>query len=288
MDLYITIAIIGLGIVLFVKDYFTIDTTSILIMALFIVSGVLLPEEGFSGFNHPATLTLGCMFVVSAAVFKSGIINGLSAKIIRLAKIHYSVALVAFCLISALFSAFVNDAAVVAIMIPLVLSVCRETGIAPSKLLIPVSFSALFGGTCTLIGTSTNILVSSIAEKSDLGQFGMFEFSLPALCLLSIGLIYLFFIGPFLLPNRKLPMDDKMIVPENYATEITILPGNRDHNKRIQDAQLVNTYRAQLLSLVRRDELITTISGETLLQEGDRIKIVISPEKLIELKKYSV
>ena len=83
--LYITIAIICVGIFLFVKEYFSIDTTSILIMALFIVTGVLSPEEGFSGFNHPATLTLGCMFVVSASVFKSGMIDGLSQKIVRLA-----------------------------------------------------------------------------------------------------------------------------------------------------------------------------------------------------------
>ena len=202
MELYITIGIIAIGIFLFIKDYFSIDTTSILIMALFIVSGVLNPEEGFSGFNHPATLTLGCMFVVSAGVFNSGLINGLSASIVKIARIHYLIALVVFCLISALFSAFVNDAAVVAILIPLALSVCRDTQIAPSKLLIPISFAALFGGTCTLIGTSTNILVSSISEKSGLEPFGMFEFSLPALCLLGIGLVYLFVIAPFLLPKR--------------------------------------------------------------------------------------
>src|SRR5690606_34222687 len=98
MDLYITIGIIGIGIFLFVKDYFSIDTSSILIMALFIVSGVLNPEEGFEGFNHPATLTLGCMFVISAAIFKSGLIDGLSNKIIKVARINYLFALIAFCL----------------------------------------------------------------------------------------------------------------------------------------------------------------------------------------------
>jgi len=92
MDLMITFAIIIIGVFLFVKDYFSIDTTSILIMALFIVAGVLNPEEGFSGFNHPATITLGCIFVVSGGVFHSGILDGLSYKIIKLAKIHYVVA----------------------------------------------------------------------------------------------------------------------------------------------------------------------------------------------------
>src|SRR5690606_21661011 len=137
LDLYITIAIIAIAIFLFVREYFSIDTTSILIMAMFIVSGVLAPEEGFSGFNHPATLTLGCMFVVSAAVFKSGIVDGLSNRIMKVARIHYLVALIVFCLFSAILSAFINDSAVVAILIPLVLSVCRETEIPPSRLMIP-------------------------------------------------------------------------------------------------------------------------------------------------------
>lgn len=97
MELYITIGVIAVGIFLFIKDYFSIDTTSILIMVLFIVSGILSPEEGFSGFNHPATITLACMFVISAAVFKSGIINGLRTSMIRIARIHYIFACVLCC-----------------------------------------------------------------------------------------------------------------------------------------------------------------------------------------------
>ena len=177
MTLYLTFAIIAIGIILFVKEYFSIDTTSIIIMSLFIVSGVLSPEEGFAGFNHPATITLGCMFVISAAIFKSGIIDGLSDKIIRLAKINYIFALITFCLTAAIFSAFINDTAVVAVLIPMALLVCRETDIPPSRLLIPISFSALFGGTCTVIGTSTNILVNSYATESGIEPLGMFEFS---------------------------------------------------------------------------------------------------------------
>lgn len=283
MELYITVAIIGIGIFLFVKDYFSIDTTSILIMALFIVSGVLNPEEGFSGFNHPATITLGCMFVVSAAVFKSGLIDGLSSTIVKVAKIHYIIALIVFCLISALFSAFVNDSAVVAILIPMALSVCRDAKIAPSKLLIPISFAALFGGTCTLIGTSTNILVSSIAEKSDLEPFGMFEFSLPALCLMGIGFIYLFVIAPFILPKRN-NKNEKEIKLEQYTAEIILSKGNKDINKTILKSALSQKFAANIVSIVRNGNSISIFDRDTVLAENDIIKIVISPNKLSELK----
>lgn len=283
MELYITIAIIGIGIFLFITDYFSIDTTSILIMALFIVSGVLNPEEGFSGFNHPATLTLGCMFVVSAAVFKSGLIDGLSSRIVKVAKIHFIIALIVFCFISALFSAFVNDSAVVAILIPMALSVCRDANIAPSRLLIPISFAALFGGTCTLIGTSTNILVSSIAEKNGYEPFGMFDFSLAALCLLCIGFLYLFIVSPFLLPKR-VNENEKVTKLEEYTAEIILIKGNRDINKTIIKSAISQKYAANIVSILRNGNAITIFDRDTILCEEDVLKIIISPNKLSELK----
>ncbi len=283
MDLYITIGIIGIGIFLFIKDYFSIDTTSILIMALFIVSGVLNPEEGFSGFNHPATITLGCMFVVSGAVFKSGLIDGLSSYIVRIAKIHFIFALIVFCFISALFSAFVNDSAVVAILIPIALSVCRDTNIAPSRLLIPISFAALFGGTCTLIGTSTNILVSSIAEKNGYESFGMFDFSLAALCLLCIGFLYILIVSPFLLPKRK-NENEKLTKPVQYIAEVILTKGNGDINKTVIKSALSQKYAANILSIIRNGDTISTFDSDTLLEENDTIKIIIGPSKLSSLK----
>jgi di/tricarboxylate transporter len=287
MQLYLTLAIIGIGIFLFIKDYFSIDTTSVLIMTLFIVTGVLNPEEGFSGFNHPATLTLGCMFVVSAGVFKSGIIDGLSSKIIRLAKIHYLMALIVFCLVSAVLSAFINDSAVVALLMPMALLVCKETTIAPSKLLIPISFAALFGGTCTLIGTSTNILVSSYAEKSGLQPFGMFEFSGAALCLLGIGMCYLVLVAPFLLPKREENKEDSFRRElEKYMAELTIQADCTDINKTIGKSKLVKEYQAQVLSLRRGHENINDaeIIENIILKENDHLRISISPDNLSRLK----
>ena len=283
MDLYITIGIIGIGIFLFIKDVFSIDTTSILIMALFIVSGVLNPEEGFSGFNHPATITLGCMFVVSGAIFRSGLIDGLSSHIIRVAKIHFMFALIVFCFISALFSAFVNDSAVVAILIPIALSVCRDTGIAPSRLLIPISFAALFGGTCTLIGTSTNILVSSIAQKNGYTPFGMFEFSLAALCLLVIGFVYLILVAPFLLPKRK-NENEKISTPEQYIAEVVLLKGNHNINKTVVAADISQKYAANIVAIIRNGDAISTFDSDTVLEENDRLKIIIGPNRLSLLK----
>ncbi len=288
MALYITFVIILVGIFLFAIDYFSIDTTSILIMVLFIVSGVLTPEEGFAGFNHPATLTLGCMFVVSSAIFKSGLIEGLSHRIVQLARIHYSVALLVFCLITVFMSAFINDSAVVALMIPLVMLVCRETGISPSKLLIPVSFSALLGGVCTLIGTSTNILVSSLVAQTGLPAFGMFEFAGAAFCLTIIGVLYLQLIAPRLLPHRKNNEDTSLTREiEKYIAEVVVQKGNADIDNFINQSRLVTKYGAQILLIRRSNEFISDveINFHTLLKEGDVLKVAIAPDKLSELQQ---
>lgn len=290
IDLILTFCIIGIGVFLFVKDYFSIDTTSILIMALFIVAGVLSPEEGFSGFNHPATLTLGCIFVVSGGVFNSGILDGLSHRIVKLAKIHYSVALVTFCLLSGVFSAFINDTAVVALLLPIALTVCRETGISPGKLLMPISFAALFGGTCTLIGTSTNILVSSYAKKFGLEEFGMFEFSGAALCLLLIGFVYLFLVSPLLLPDSEdnLHLTKKA---EEYITELEVVKDSPDSNRTVVKSKLVENFDVRILSILRDGILNHHIGPQTILLEGDILKVIVPPSgfnRLLNARGYHI
>lgn len=290
IHLMITFAIILIGVFLFVKDYFSIDTTSILIMALFIVSGVLNPTEGFSGFNHPATITLGCIFVVSGGVFHSGILDGLSYKIIKLAKIHYVVALVVFCVITAIFSAFINDTAVVALMLPIALTVCRETNISPGKLLMPISFAALFGGTCTLIGTSTNILVSSYAKQYGFESFGMFEFSQAALCLLVIGFLYIFFISPLLLPKNKNP-DMLMQEAKQYITELMVAEDCSDIDKTISESILTNDYKISVLSILRDGFLMHYLKPETVIKQGDILKVLMPPQtinRILDIKGYQV
>lgn len=290
IDLIITFCIIGIGVFLFVKDYFSIDTTSILIMALFIVAGVLNPQEGFAGFNHPATLTLGCIFVVSGGVFNSGILDGLSDSIIRLAKIHYLVALIVFCLISAVFSAFINDSAVVALLLPIALTVCRETNISPGKLLIPISFAALFGGTSTLIGTSTNILVSSYAKSYGLEEFGMFEFSGAALILMGIGFIYLFLVSPFLLPKGE--NDDQLTRrAEEYIAEVIVEEECADVGKPFSKSRLRKNLDARVIGLIRDGVQKRYVTSDMILIAGDVLKVIVPPDnfnKLLDAKGYRI
>ena len=170
-------------------------------------------------------------------------------------------------------------------MIPLALLVCKETGINPSKLLIPISFAACFGGACTLIGTGTNILISSYAQKSGLPKFNMFELTPIALTLAAIGFTYMFLIAPSLLPKRNKNKDATLIQQaEKYMAEIILNELCPDVNKKISETKLVVDYKIQLLTVIRGSNRIRDCSSDFILEKNDVLKVVISPENLIKLK----
>lgn len=282
-----TILIIILGIFLFIKEYFSIDTTSILIMACFIVAGVLSPEEGFSGFNNPATITVACMFVLSAGVFKTHVLDKVGTLMVKAGKIHYLAGVLVIVFVSGLLSAFINDTAVVAMLLPVTLQVARQTKISPGKLLMPLSFGALLGGICTLIGTSTNLLVSGIAERYGMPPLGMFEFTPAALWLMASGMIYLLTVGNWLMPSRTTQnalSSEKPSLME-YITEIRLIEGADDIGKNVGESSLVKDYEANIIGIRNQHEYNTNITAQTFLHKNDLLRIVISPDNLIRLRK---
>lgn len=282
-NMILTGIIIFFGVFLFFKEYFTIDTTAIIIMALFIIAGILSPQEGFSGFNNSATITVGCMFVLSAAIFKTGALNGFTKLLARAGRKHYLIALMLILVFTGLLSAFINDTAVVAMLLPVVLKLSKDTNTPASKLLMPLSFGALLGGCCTLIGTSTNILVSSIAESYGYEPFTMFEFSGAALWLMGAGIIYLMVAGIFFLPERKASKAE--VLRENideYITAIQFGPKSKAIGKALGDSELVKIHKADVLQLVRNGEILSA-NLNVIINSEDTYRIVISPDKLKNL-----
>ncbi|RAI91624.1 SLC13 family permease [Algoriphagus yeomjeoni] len=284
-EIGLVFSIIGLAIILFFTEKFTIDTVSIGVMVAFLLTGILNVEEGLSGFSNPATITVAAMFVVSAAIFNTGLLDSFTQKLSSQAGKSQTHLLFTLMLSAGFLSAFISDTAVVALLMPAVIRLYKTDNIAPSKLLMPLSFGALMGGICTLLGTSTNILVSGIVEKAGLPSFGVFEMSLMGLVFFATGLVYMLTIGRWLTPNRK-PKSElgDSIQLGNYLSELIILHDFEQINEPLLKQTLFEKLPVKPLQIIRSDGRKVRVYPNTSIQEGDIIRINCDKETLEKIK----
>ncbi|NOR24116.1 MAG: SLC13/DASS family transporter [Desulforhopalus sp.] len=206
MEIWITSAILLFTIYLLITEKISVDLTAIGIMVLLVVSRILSPKEAIGGFANPAVITVGAMFVVSKGMMRTGGVEFLGRKIIKVAGGNYKLALIIILLSVAIASAFINNTPVVILFIPVVMTMCCEYGLSPSKFLIPVSYASILAGTCTLIGTSTNIIISDLSVSFGYDGLSMFELSSLGVPLAIAGIIFLYFVAPKVLPALANPI----------------------------------------------------------------------------------
>ena len=197
------LCVITLGFILFVTELFSIDVTAMILLSILFLFGYLTPEEATSGFSNPAVLTIAFLFIISKALEKTRILEYLVIRVRRLADRSMILGRAVYLLTIGLASAVVNNTAIVAIFMPVTIRLAQKYKMSPSKMLIPLSYAAILGGTLTLVGTSTNLLVNSIYISSpNVEPLGMFEFFKYGVILMSTGLLYILFIAPMILPSR--------------------------------------------------------------------------------------
>ena len=287
-EMIIVFAVLALVVFLFVTEKLALIRSRMLVMALLLISGIITPAEGLSGFSNTATVTVGAMFVLSAGLFKTGAVDWLGGFVNRLFKRNFLTAIFAVMVLVGVLSAFINNTPVIAIFLPVLLGAARETKTSASKILMPVSFASMFGGVCTLIGTSTNILVSSIAEKNGLPPFSMFEFAPLGLIMFAVGTAYLLLIGIRLIPERG--AREAGDLTENfdlyeYLTEIVVLPEAQSVGHTIKDAPLVRDLDIAVLEIRRGEETIHQPTADEILQADDVLLVRCDLEKIRALQK---
>jgi len=258
---------------------------ALLIMGALVVLGVISPAEGMAGFSNPATMTVAFMFVISAAILKTGSLQFVASQLTKTFRNHYQRGVVLLMLMVSSVSAFINNTPVVAVMIPVTIQIAKNSNRAASKLLIPVSYASIFGGMCTLIGTSTNILVSGIAEQNGMVPFKMFDFAPMGLVFVAAGSLFMIFIGQKLLPSRSVDteddLEDSLI---DYLAEIEILESSELANKTILSSPLVKELEMEILELRRSATTMNLPQGDTTLLVEDILKVRCNVSKMKQLK----
>ena len=272
------------AVVLFVTEKFSTDIVAILVMVVLLVSRVLTPAEGLAGFANTATITVGAMFVLSAGMFRSGAVNFVGRGLGRLARHSSGLMLFVLMVGVGVLSSFLNNTAAVAILIPVVIVVARRADTSPSKLLMPLSFASMFGGMCTVLGTSTNILASAISEQAGLGAFGMFEFTKLGVIFFAVGVTYMMMVGRKLVPDHRGRGDlTTSFGLGDYLTDLILQADSKSVGKALESAPLVKDLGIEVLQ-IRRGEDTLRPTPETVLCENDVLRIQGNLRTINELK----
>jgi di/tricarboxylate transporter len=280
-------AILVLGILvgavaLFISEKFPIDFVALLVLGTLLVLGLVTPQEGFSGFSNPATVTVAAMFVLSAGLQKTGATGAIGQLMVRFGRSYFTALVVIMGTITVI-SAFVNNTAAVAVFIPLVMVVANRRKIAASRLLIPLSYASQFGGVCTLVGTSTNLLVSAISAEAGYGTFSMFEFSRMGLILFAAGVCFFLLFSRWLLPERQAQELAVTYQLGEYITEMRIGNNSPLIGKSVLESRLGEEHDVTVLRLLHVKTAVWAPLRQA-LQGGDVLLVRGQLRELMRLR----
>ena len=248
------------------------------------VLGVITPAEALRGFANPAVVTIGALFVVAAGLRSTGVLDWVGNRLLGTAQTASGAMLrLAFTVVGS--SAFINNTPVVAMFVPVVLDWCRKRGVSPSRLLIPLSYLAIMGGTCTLIGTSTNIVVNGMLEEKGLPTMWLFEIGMVGIPCAVVGALYLLLLGHRLLPDRTDMIESLGEQRREYLVEMLVEPGCRLVGQTVQQAGLRRLRGLFLIEIDRVDEVITPVAPEDVIYAGDRLVFTGVVTTIVDLVK---
>ncbi|MGD8817922.1 MAG: sodium:proton antiporter, partial [Acidobacteriota bacterium] len=278
------LVLIGVALVLFVFEVFPIEVTAMLLLAVLLLTDILTVDEAVSGLSNKAVVTVAAMLILGQALVKTGVLAAAADRIAEATGARSWLAMSLVLVVSGMLSGFLNNTAIVAIFIPLVVDLCRRFHVSPSKFMLPLSYAAIAGGTLTVIGTSTNLLVSAIAEDNGVAPIGMFEMSPLGIVLLIVGLGYVLVAAPRMLPTRSTPEAlTRQYEMRPYLTEVQVTETSELIGRTIAQSALSRDYDVTVISVHRGVDHVTENLRHLRILPEDVLVVRGSAENLMRL-----
>jgi di/tricarboxylate transporter len=271
-QIVIVFGLLVLAIVLFATESISIDLITLLLLVGLVITGILTPAEAFTGFSSEIIIILASIFVISNALQLTGIMDAMGRALLKMANGSTSRLMLILMSITGSISMFMNNTTATAVLMPPTLGIANRLKVSPSKLLIPLAYASILGGTCTLIGTSTNVAVSGYMTQLGLEPLGLFELFPIGLIILGVGILYLLIMGQRLLPDYKVEsLTDNYAIRE-YLTEVSVMPDSHLIGQKI--------FGSDLAEMDFR--IIAVLRGQRKFQPNSRTRIEAEDTLLVQ------
>ncbi len=283
MEIVIVFSLLVVAIVLFWKELFSVDITTLIVLIALIVFKILTPDEAFSGFSSDIIIILASIFVLSGALQKTGVVDALGGQLLRFSGKSEGWLLFLMMALVAAVSAFMNNTTVTALFVAPVMGLARKMKIGPSRLLMPLAYASILGGTCTLIGTSTNVAVSGYVKTLGLEPIGLFEITPIGLIFVGTGIAYMMIVGRKLVPDYPDESLTKDYAIREYISEIIVLADSSMLGQKVFESDLAKL-EFQILAVIRNHQKMIP-DRNMRVESGDVLLVKARAEELMKVKQ---
>ncbi|WP_018122801.1 SLC13 family permease [Wohlfahrtiimonas chitiniclastica] len=282
-DQLAALTVLILAFLAFLSGRIRYDFVALGALLALVILGIVQIPDAFKGFSHPAVISVASVLVLSLAIGKTGITYHLSKRLSYFSS-SPSMLILTLAGLVAFFSAFMNDVGALALIMPIAIQLCQRYDISPAKVLMPMAFASLLGGTITVIGTPPNLIVSNYRESIGLKAFSMFDFAPTGIVITIVGLIYLAAFGWRLIPNRRSESAHNKFTTDNYLLEAKVEQGNKIADQTVADLEEISENTVKVVVIIRGARRIIAPSQEELIRANDTLLLEGQPEELKQLE----